>query len=297
MSTSILITGIGGPAGASAFKYLKEAGFSHVIGTDARETRNNAYRFYLVPRALNPVYPETLLNIIRKERPALFIPTVTEELVVVAGLNNEIKREGTAVFISGVREVEIANDKLKTAEFMGSRGVPVPRTYDGTVDKEAVLNEIGLPVLVKPKFSRGGRGVEVYAEAAGLLADRRKEAVVQEFVPGQGFDLNLFIDGEGVLRSSVLLKKRRVDKGPEGRAFEVERVEDGFEKVTDVGVRAAESLSLTGPLNFDVRLKADGSPVLLEINARVGPNIFYAGEVLDSLIDCWKKECGDKCAL
>lgn len=289
MSASILITGINGPAGGSVLKYFKGAGFSSVIGTDVREAGNSADRFYLVPEALNPVYPETLLNIIKKERPALFIPTVSEELALVAGLKKEINREGTAVFISGVREVEIANDKFRTAEFMERCGVPVPRTFDGTVDKEAVLKEIGLPVLVKPKFSRGGRGVEVYGEAAELLADKRKEAVVQEFVPGQGFDVNLFIDGEGALRSSVLLKKMRVDDGPEGRAFEVERVEDGLEEVTDVGVRAAKSLGLTGPLHFDIRLKADGSPVLLEINARVGRNISHSLEVLDSLVDCWKR--------
>jgi len=54
---------------------------------------------------------------------------------------------------------------------------------------------------------------------------------------------------------------------------------------------------MEGPLDFDIRFRKDGTPVLLEINARVGGNVLYAREVLDSLIISWEKRRKDNACI
>src|SRR3972149_5234860 len=113
MRQPVLITGVGGPAGKSAAAYFRAKGF-FVIGTDVRDVTTEVDEFYTVPLALEPSYMPAILSNIRAKHPTLFIPTVTEELNVVARHKGEIEAAGCRVFISPPDAVDIANDKLKT---------------------------------------------------------------------------------------------------------------------------------------------------------------------------------------
>lgn len=278
MERYILITGVGGPAGRSAATYFREKGL-RIIGTDVREVDTPVDEFAIVPLAIEPGFPSALLEIIKKKRPILFLPTVTEELVIVAGLKKEIEDAGSQVFISPPGAVEIANDKLKTARFMEENGVPVPRTFVSSSPRELLIRELGLPLLAKPCFGRGGRGVSLHRTAQDVYKETREGIIFQEFIPGEEFDVNLFIDKGGLVRAAVALRKTALKEGLVGNALGVERaVRDD---AVEICKKAAGLLSMEGPLDFDVRLREDGAPALLEINARLGGNSLSAREVLD----------------
>jgi len=284
MGNEILITGIGGPAGRSALTYFKGKGHT-VTGTDVRQVDIEADTFHVVPMAADPEFVPALLGIIREERPTLFIPTVTEELSTVARLKDEIERLGCLVYISPPEAVDIANDKLKTAAFLKARGIPVPVTFDGATPRDLVISELGLPFLAKPNYSRGGRGVVVYRTADEVYADKRQGLVLQEFAPGDEFDVNLFVDKGGELKAAVVLKKTVMKEGIVGNALGVERtVKDDILKLC---ADAARLLGLEGPLDIDVRMRKDEVPAVLEINARLGGNSLSASEVLDALMNSW----------
>lgn len=283
----ILITGIGGPAGKSAATYVREKGF-HVLGTDMREVDAPADGFRLVPAVNDPAFASLLLSLIERERPSLFIPTVSEELPVVARLAHEIRARGCCVFISPAGAIDTAHDKLRTMRFYEHTDVPVPRTFDEWLQRERVVGELGFPFLAKPRVGRGGRGVVLYWSPEEFLAEKRDGLLFQEFIPGEEYDVNLFVDGEDSLSICIVLRKTALKQGLTGNALSVERAT--HPGAADLGRRAAALLGLTGPLDMDVRLRADGTPVLIEINARVGGNVLAAPEVLDSLLLAWERE-------
>ena len=285
MGNQILITGIGGPAGKSALTYFKGRGCT-VTGTDVRDVELKPDTFLTVPMATDTGFPGSLLDIIRKERPTLFVPTVTEELSIVARLKPEIEALGCLVYISPPESVDIANDKFRTAEFMKARGVPVPETFDGGYPRELLIRELGLPFLAKPNFGRGGRGVVVYRTAEEVMSDKREGLVFQEFVPGDEYDVNLFVDKDGEVKAAVALKKTLLKEGIVGNALGVQRAEK--DDIIEHCRKASSLLALEGPLDFDIRMRADGSAALLEINARLGGNSLSAVEVLDGLMNSWK---------
>jgi carbamoyl-phosphate synthase large subunit len=287
MKERILITGIGGPAGRSALAYFKGKGYP-VVGTDVRELDSGADSFHMVPLARDPAYPGALLEIIRAERVRLYVPTVTEELVTVSRLRGAVEALGARVFISGPFGVEIAEDKLKTARFLSERGLRAPVSFDERAPREEVLGSLGLPLLVKPLKSRGGRGVVVYMTEDEFYKEERAGILFQEFVPGEEFDVNLFVEDDGTVSAAVSLRKTALKEGITGNAAGVERA--GRADAVELGKEAAGALELTGPLDIDIRLTEDGAPVVLEINARLGGNVLSAVEVLDSLLNTWKKE-------
>ena len=280
----ILVTGIGGPAGRSVVSYFRENGV-HVIGTDIRKVEEKVESFYIIPPAYEPSFATTLVDIIKRDRPSMLISTVTEELPVVSRLKKSIEGEGCHALISPPTAIDIANDKLKTTMIMAGNGIPVPVTFDEKTPRDYIIKELGFPLLSKPRFGRGGRGVIIYHRPEELFQDTRTGIIFQEFIPGDEFDINLFIDQRGETQAAVVLKKTILKEGIVGNAFAVERVER--DAITQLGIRISQILRLEGPIDMDIRLRGDGTPVLLEINARLGGNVLFAREVLDSLLTSW----------
>lgn len=277
----VLITGIGGQAGQSAFNYFSNKGFP-VIGTDIRDVDAEVDSFYKIPPANEPSFPNALMEIIKKEKPFLLVPTVTEELHIISRLKKVIEAFGCVVFISSPYAIDIANDKLKTAVIMAGNGMSVPVSFDEITPKDILVKTLSFPIISKPRTGMGSRGVTLYWNQEELFKETRTDIIYQEYIAGEEFDINMFIDKDGEISANTVLKKTALRDGLIGNAIDVERVKRG--DLEQFGIMAASTLKLTGPLNMDIRMKEDGTPVLLEINARIGRNVHSAPEVLDSLI-------------
>ncbi len=284
-SDTVLVTGVGGPAGRAATSGLAARGL-RVVGTDIREVDSPAAAFRRVPPALDPAYPAALLALVSDERAALLVPTVTEELPLVAALRPQVLARRCALAIGAPAGVQIANDKLRTAEVLAARGVAVPRTRPADVERASLPRALGLPLLSKPRVGRGGRGVRVHRTVDDVMRAPREDVVWQEFAPGDEFDVNLFVEGTGEVAAAAVLRKTALREGLTGNAAGVERTEHAA--VLDLAIRAARALELAGPLDVDVRLRRDGTPLVLEINARLGANALSAPEVLEALLAAWR---------
>lgn len=142
---------------------------------------------------------------------------------------------------------------------------------------------------MKPVFGRGGRGVIVYNSPEEAKNETRINIVYQEFIPGEEYDVNLFVFPKGKVRKVVILRKTLLKNGIVGNALKVERIENATD-IKHLAIYAAEKLNLEGPIDMDIRRNKKNIPVLLEINARVGANILDAKEVLEEFYQILKKE-------
>ena len=285
MCETVLVTGVGGPAGRAGASYFASKGY-RVVGADMRTVPSPASDFRIVPAARDERFVSVLLAIAVQERASLVVSTVTEELPVVARMRSALRERGIALSISDPPGVDVANDKLRTAKELDRAGVAVPATFTGDTPHDDVAEALGFPLLSKPRFGRGGRGVFVHRGADDLACASPEEVVWQEFLPGEEYDVNLFVERDGSVPAAVVLRKTRLKDGLVGNALGVERVER--DDVAELGARAARSLGLEGPIDMDIRLGEDGTPAVLEVNARLGANVLSAREVLDALDDAWR---------
>ncbi len=72
----VLITGVGGPAGRASTLWFREKGFE-VHGTDITPVETVTDSFSIIPRGDDPGFNDAILDIVRSERPLLFLCTVT----------------------------------------------------------------------------------------------------------------------------------------------------------------------------------------------------------------------------
>lgn len=278
MRRPVIITGVEGQAGRSAAAYFRAKGF-FVIGTDILDdVTAEVDEYYQVSRALELSYIPAIVSIIRAKSPVLFLPTVTDELNAVARAKDEIEALGCSVFISPADVLDVAGDKLKTARSLESRGFGVPRTLDGAAPAELAVKELGLPLLARPVSPRGAGAPVVYLSVEEVRGERREGIIFQEFVPGEEFNVILFMGEDGWVASAVAFKMTAHNAGRVVRP-----------DVVELAVGASRALGLTGPLDMDIRLRADYTPVLLEIKARLGANARCAPEILDALLSALKK--------
>ena len=101
---------------------------------------------------------------------------------------------------TGAIAEEIAQDKELTRTLLSAVGVPVPegRPVSSAIDAWAAAEDIGVPVVVKPRDGNQGRGVAtnlstqaqvMAAYEAALTESHAKQVVVERFAPGHDYRL------------------------------------------------------------------------------------------------------------
>ncbi len=146
---------------------LRDEGFETVMVNCNPETVSTDYdtsdKLYFEPLTV-----EDVLAIYEKEKP--------EGVVVQFGgqtpLNIAAELEAAGVKILGTspRTIELAEDRDHFRKIMQDLGIPQPRSgMASTVDEAcAIAGEIGYPLIVRPSFVLGGRGMEVVYDEEGL---------------------------------------------------------------------------------------------------------------------------------
>lgn len=172
-----------------------------------------------------------------------------------------------------------ARDKLRAAQILTKAGIDTPKTFvsRNTTDIDALLDHMGVPVIIKLATGTHGNGV--------VLADTKKAAksalqafylynedgtniLLQEYIKeSAGTDIRAFVVGGKVIAS---MQRQSLDddfrsnlhKGGEGKAV----------KLTDeekkVAIRAAKAMGLH-IAGVDLMLSKRG-PLVLEVNASPG---------------------------
>ena len=289
MKPRVLVTGAGGPAGRALAAQLKSRGIP-VLGTDIRELPAGAgVTVVPVPPASDPDMVSALRRLVVREGINLVIPTVSDELPQVAAFRAAFG-PSVRVIIGDPGPVALANDKLFTAWQLHAAGVPVPRfgVPSDFADAGAAMAALGGPVVVKPRVSRGGRGVIVVDGSEKVDWSHLPDGqIVQEFIPGAEYGPMVFGTSalSGIAPFTVVVEKTELAQGNVGNAVTTRRVEAAEAMdVGNVAMAAVHSLGLTGPVDVDVRRRADGTPVVLEVNARFGANSERAPELLDAVL-------------
>lgn len=275
----VLLTGLGGPAGGALARQLTGLGHE-VIGTDIVETLHAEYvgTFEIGPRADDPAHLPFLRDLAARTGADVLIPTVQDELPAVAAAAPVL---GAPVVIASPGSVRLAHDKLLTVWALESAGVPAPQTecFD-------TAPSLPFPFVVKPRVSRGGRGV-VVVDGPEHLLEPDAGLVAQAFAPGTEYAPQLYRCPRTGETTVVVLEKTELKQGRVGNAAAVQRLdadEPAAQEISAVAESAAVALGLTGPVDMDLRRLEDGTPVVLEINARFGANSEHAPELLRAVL-------------
>lgn len=164
------------------------------------------------------------------------------------------------------------SDAIRLASEQGI-GVPETRRPETLDEARAAANDIGYPVILKPRIGHGSRGTtmiddeEELANEFGELQSRHGEYLVQEFVPGHRsiVDVPMVLDDGDHVASMVSNRIRQFpENGPNcfGKAIVDEELREG-------AVALMESIGWHGACLVEFKIdERDGRAKLMEINPR-----------------------------
>ena len=160
---------------------LKKLGFETIIVNCNPETVSTDYdtsdKLYFEPLTL-----EDVLSIYQKEQPVGVIAQFGGQTPL--NLAAELEKNGVKILGTPPSAIDLAEDRDQFRAMMDKLGIPMPESGMATTVEEAlaIANRIGYPVMVRPSYVLGGRGMEVvyddgsmegYMKAAvGVTPDR-----------------------------------------------------------------------------------------------------------------------------
>ncbi|MBR0398455.1 MAG: carbamoyl-phosphate synthase large subunit [Eubacterium sp.] len=164
-----------------AAQSLKALGFETIIINCNPETVSTDYdtsdKLYFEPLTL-----EDVLSIYHKEKPVGVIAQFGGQTPL--NLASELEKNGVRILGTSPSVIDLAEDRDLFREMMEKLEIPMPESGMATTVEEAkeIANRIGYPVMVRPSYVLGGRGMEVvyddesmtdYMQAAvGVTPDR-----------------------------------------------------------------------------------------------------------------------------
>ena len=146
---------------------LKKLGFSTIIVNCNPETVSTDYdtsdKLYFEPLTL-----EDVLSIYHKEKPVGVIAQFGGQTPL--NLAAELKANGVKVLGTTPEVIDLAEDRDQFRMMMEKLEIPMPESGMATTVEEAqaIAEEIGYPVMVRPSYVLGGRGMEVVYDAETL---------------------------------------------------------------------------------------------------------------------------------
>ncbi|MGF1639615.1 MAG: carbamoyl-phosphate synthase large subunit [Rhodospirillales bacterium] len=184
-------------SGTQACKALKEEGYRVVL------INSNPATIMTDPRMadatyIEPITARTVEEIIRRERPDAILPTMGGQ----TALNTAMELHGTGVLdafgvaMIGANAAAIAKaeDRQLFRDAMTGIGLqsPISRTVRSIDEARTVLEEIGLPLIIRPSFTLGGTGGGIAYNNAefemivlgGLAASPSRQVLIEESVLG-----------------------------------------------------------------------------------------------------------------
>lgn len=154
---------------------LKKLGFETIIVNCNPETVSTDYdtsdKLYFEPLTL-----EDVLSIYKKEKPLGVIAQFGGQTPL--NLAAELEKNGVKILGTAPSVIDLAEDRDLFREMMEKLEIPMPESGMATTVDEAlaIANKIGYPVMVRPSYVLGGRGMEVVYDDESM-AEYMKAAV------------------------------------------------------------------------------------------------------------------------
>jgi carbamoyl-phosphate synthase large subunit len=249
---------------------LKRLGLrGNVVTTDMSNMSPGLYfgsRHYLVPLTTDKEYIPIIKSICFRERIHLLVPTIDDELPLFGAHTEDFRAMGTHVAVSSAQTGAICNDKYATAGFLDEKNVPFARTW---LPWELNFSQLTYPLFLKPRSGRGSVGAFAINNERELrfFLEYIKEPVVQEFLPGREFTIDVLADFSGKVISVVPRERLVVRAGVIDRGRTLNHPE-----MINLARRAAEALDIRGPANIQVKLQGERITIF-EVNPRFSGGI------------------------
>ncbi|MCR5294068.1 MAG: carbamoyl-phosphate synthase large subunit [Lachnospiraceae bacterium] len=272
-----------------AAQSLKKLGFETIIVNCNPETVSTDYdtsdKLYFEPLTL-----EDVLSIYRKEKPAGVIAQFGGQTPL--NLAADLKKYGVRILGTSPEVIDLAEDRDLFRVMMDKLHIPMPESGMAATVEEAkkIANSIGYPVMVRPSYVLGGRGMEVvyddeamtgYMEAAvGVTPDR--PILIDRFLNhALECEADAISDGTHAYVPAVMehIELAGIHSGDSACIIPSRHIDDGhLETIKEYTRKIAEEMHVVGLMNMQYAIE-NGTVYVLEANPRASRTVPLVSKV------------------
>ena len=270
---------------------LKKLGFETIIVNCNPETVSTDYdtsdKLYFEPLTL-----EDVLSIYEKEKPLGVIAQFGGQTPL--NLAAELKKNGVKILGTSPEVIDLAEDRDQFRALMDKLGIPMPESGMATTVEEAIAiaNKIGYPVMVRPSYVLGGRGMEVvyddeamadYMRAAvGVTPDR--PILIDRFLNhAMECESDAICDGTHAFVPAVMehIELAGVHSGDSACIIPSAHIpEENVKTIKEYTRKIAEEMHVRGLMNMQYAIE-NGKVFVLEANPRASRTVPLVSKVCD----------------
>lgn len=219
-----------------------------------------------VPRSDEPGYVDALLDVCAAHDAGLLVPTIDDELETLALAADRFAAAGVVVAAPTVQTARLCRDKYLTSAHLAAHGIAAATTWTPAEVREL---QLGPPLFIKPRRGRGSVGAfKVHTrDQLRFFLEYVPDPIVQEYLHGPEYTIDLFCDFEGRPVSAVPRERLVIRSGVTDRGRTVKDP-----ALIALALRCAEVLEFRGAVNVQCRV-VDGRPIVFEINPRFSGGI------------------------
>ncbi|WP_151528689.1 MULTISPECIES: carbamoyl-phosphate synthase large subunit [Corynebacterium] len=207
------------------------------------------------------------------------------------GLAEKLRNAGVPVVGTTPEAIDLAEDRGEFGEVLAKAGLPAPEFGTATSFAEArdVAARIGYPVLVRPSYVLGGRGMEIvydeqtledYINRATELSNEHPVLVDRFLDNAIEIDVDALCDGEEVYLGGVMehIEEAGIHSGDSSCALPPMTLgAEDIEKVRQSTVALAHGIGVKGLMNVQYALK-DDTLYIIEANPRASRTVPFVSK-------------------
>lgn len=270
---------------------LKKMGFESIIVNCNPETVSTDYdtsdKLYFEPLTL-----EDVLSIHEKEKPIGVIAQFGGQTPL--NLAADLKKNGVNILGTTPETIDLAEDRDHFRAMMDKLGIPMPESGMAVNVDEAIeiANKIGYPVMVRPSYVLGGRGMEVvhddemmriYMSAAvGVTPDR--PILIDRFLHhATECEADAISDGTHCFVPAVMehIELAGVHSGDSACILPAKNLSPKMiETIKDYTKKIAVEMNVRGLMNMQYAIE-DDTVYVLEANPRASRTVPLVSKVCD----------------
>lgn len=272
-----------------AAKALRSLGFETIIVNCNPETVSTDYdtsdKLYFEPLTL-----EDVLSIHEKEKPVGVIAQFGGQTPL--NLAADLKKNGVNILGTTPETIDMAEDRDLFRAMMDKLEIPMPEAGMAVNVDEAleIANKIGYPVMVRPSYVLGGRGMEVVhddealtfymQQAVGVTPDR--PILIDRFLHhATECEADAISDGEHVFVPAVMehIELAGVHSGDSACILpSMNLTDEQVATIKDYTKRIAQEMHVVGLMNMQYAIE-DGKVYVLEANPRASRTVPLVSKV------------------
>ena len=239
-----------------------------------------------------PLTFENVMNIVDLEQPDGVLVQFGGQTPL--NIARRLQDAGVKIIGTDPAAIDLAENRKKFGAVLDELKIPAPAYGTAFSVEEAILvaDTIGFPVLVRPSYVLGGRGMEiVYSETAlktymaqAVLVSGDHPVLIDAFLEDAfEFDVDALCDGEDVHIGGVLqhIEEAGIHSGDSACVIPPYRLLPRDKQVIEKYTRKlALTLKTVGLINIQFALK-DGIIYVLEVNPRASRTVPFVSKVTD----------------